>query len=97
MVASREGQVGRGANGAAPAVKKNGVKRTPVEDLPIVEEWVLVAEAAEIAGVSRQYLHNCVDQFESASQLSGFLAFRRAEVQEWSDKRMEKIEQATKR
>jgi len=73
------------------------VRKTPVEDLPIVQEWVLVAEAAEIAGVSRQYLHNCIDQFESASQLSGFLAFRRDEIQAWSDKRMEKIEKATKK
>jgi predicted DNA-binding transcriptional regulator AlpA len=77
------------------AVKKNstkdGARKPKVEELPIVQEWILVSEAAEMAGVSRQYLHACLHQFESASRLSGFLAFRRAEVEEWIARRVEKL------
>lgn len=66
-------------------------KKRSIEDLPIVDEWVLAREAAEIAGVSRQYLHNTLHQFESASRLSGYVAFRRSEVEEWARKRAEKL------
>jgi predicted DNA-binding transcriptional regulator AlpA len=70
---------------------KDGTRKPKVEELPIVQEWILVSEAAEMAGVSRQYLHACLHQFESASRLSGFLAFRRAEVEEWIARRVEKL------
>lgn len=76
-------------------MKHDGVKpkakKVKLEDLPTVQEWILAAEAAEIAGVSRQYLHNSLHMFPSAAKISGFLAFKRAEVEEWSRQRDAKL------
>lgn len=41
------------------------------------------AEAAKIAGVSRQYMHSLVPTFKSASRLGGFLVFKRKEIEAW--------------
>jgi hypothetical protein len=62
-------------------------------DLPVVEEWVTAAEAASIAGVTRQYLHNSARTFESAHRLSGFLVFRRSEMVEFGLARAQKRQQ----
>jgi len=57
--------------------------RTRKVDLPVVEEWVSAKEAADMAGVSRQYMHNQLGQFKTASRLSGFLVFGRKEIEDW--------------
>jgi len=57
--------------------------RTRRLDLPVVEEWISAAEAAGLAGVSRQYMHNQADKFPSASRISGFLVFQREEIEKW--------------
>jgi hypothetical protein len=72
---------------------------SPFDEFPILTEWVTAAEAAEIGGVSRQYIHNRAHQFTSAHRLGtrpaptdddpdaregGMLVLLRAEVEEWA-------------
>jgi len=57
-----------------------------------VTEWVTAAEAAKMAGVSRQYMHNCTPKFKSASRLSDVLVFKRTEVERWIRQRESEME-----
>jgi predicted DNA-binding protein YlxM (UPF0122 family) len=48
------------------------------------EEWCNVTEAAEMAQVSRQYIHQEVKKKTLSGELiSGFLHLRKAQVKEW--------------
>jgi uncharacterized protein YqfA (UPF0365 family) len=64
--------------------------------------FVNVAEAAEMAGVTRQYVHLSIADFKTAQTISGFLHFERAEVEAWVAARADAAEakalaRATKR
>lgn len=61
----------------------------PTAGLPVVKEWVMAAEAAEILGVTRQYIHNSVDKFKTAHRLSNFLVIKRSEVEKLAKERAE--------
>lgn len=61
-------------------------------DLPVVEDWVLVTEAATMADVSRQFIHQQLDKLEP-HQLSGYVALPRKRVEQWIAERKAKENQ----
>lgn len=71
-------------------------KSLPDSDFPVLMEWVTAAEAAEITGLTRQYMHNLAPRFKSTHRLGtrpdpspedpsrrtgGFLIFKRKEIE----------------
>lgn len=67
---------------------RGGTKANRYPDLPEITKYVNAAHAAEIAGVSRQYMHAQRRRFRTACTISGFLHFERDEIMDWAEGRV---------
>ena len=65
-------------------------KLTESENVPVLEEWINLTEAAEILGLSRQYVNKIAEKtFKSLHKLgnSPALVVRRSEIEAIKERR----------
>jgi hypothetical protein len=71
---------------------QTGLKTSKYPDLPVNPVYVNVAEAADMAGVTRQYVHLSIPDLPSAQTISGFLHFERRDIERWITERADAAE-----
>lgn len=79
--------------GRGKATTDNGAGvNLKIDALPPLEGWILATPAADLIGVSRQFLHGCVkDKTIQGFNLNGRLVLRIKDVENLRDARQERL------